>query len=105
MAGHMDISAALNEFWRLCSDDDLAVWFRDSAQNSYVVRAPNGEIVASGQASTRAVCDEYAIRHAEEYGEENAMIVISSGVNVPCFSTYEAAEASDFGRDHRWDWS
>ena len=67
--------------------------------------APNGEIVGHRKASTREKCEEWAIRHAEEYVEENAMIVISEGVNVPSFATYEEAEASSFKLDHRWDWS
>ena len=105
MAGRMDISAALNEFWRQCTDDALATWFRDPAQYSYVVRAPNGEIVADGKGSTFAECENWAIRNAEEYVEENAMIVISEGVNIPTFATYKEAVASDFTLDHRWDWS
>jgi hypothetical protein len=103
MSGRMNISAALNEFWRQCTDDELARWFREPARYSYVLRAPNGEIVADGKAKTREECEEWAIRHAEEHVEENAMIVISEGVNVPSFATYEEAEASDFKLDHRWD--
>ena len=105
MAGHMNISAALNDFWRRCTDDELATWFREPAQYSYVLRAPNGEIVASGKASTRDECEDSAIRNAEECVEENAMIVISEGVKIPSFATYEECAASGFELDHRWDWS
>lgn len=97
--------AALNEFWRQCRDDELATWFRDPAQWSYVVRAPNGQVVSHGKSNTRDECEERAIRHAEEYVEDNAMIFMSEGVNMPSFATYEEAVASDFELDHRWDWS
>ena len=70
-----------------------------------MVRAPNGAIVGHREASTREEFEEWAIRHAEEHVEENAMIVISEGVRVPSFATYEEAEASGFKLDHRWDWS
>jgi hypothetical protein len=105
MAGRMDITAALTEFWRKCTDDELETWFGDPTQYSYVLRAPNGEIVAHGNSSTRDECEEGAIRHAEEHVEENAMILISEGVNVPSFATYEEHQASGFELDHRWDWS
>jgi hypothetical protein len=104
MAGRMTISAELSEYWRQCTNDELATWFRDPARYSYVLRAPNGEIVAYGKANTRDECEEWAIRHAEEYAEENAMIVISEGVKIPSFATYEQFEASGFELDHRWDW-
>jgi hypothetical protein len=105
MAGRMHISAKLTEFWRQCTDGQLAIWFRDPAQWSYVVRAPNGEVVADGKSDTLDECEKWAIRHAEEYVEENGMIVISEGVKIPSFATYEELEASDFKLDHRWDWS
>jgi hypothetical protein len=105
MAGRMDISAQLNEFWRQCTDDGLAVWFRDPVQYSYIVRAPKGEIVSSGKARTQTECEELAIRHAEEYVDECARIVISEGVNRPRFSSFEEAVASDFKLDHHWNWS
>jgi len=45
MAGRMPISPELMEFWRQCSDDELARWFRDPTQWSYVLRTPNGALV------------------------------------------------------------
>jgi hypothetical protein len=100
MAGRMIISAELTEYWRQRTNDELATWFRDAAQWSYVVRTPNGEVVADGKAKTREECEEWAVRHAEEYVKENAMIVISEDVHVPSFATYEEAVASDFKLDH-----
>ncbi len=104
MAGRMDISAELRVFWRECTDDDLATWFRDPTQWSYVLRAPNGDVVSHRKAHTRKECEEWAIRHAEEYTEENAMIVVRQGVSVPSFATIEEWLDSDFKLDHRWDW-
>jgi hypothetical protein len=103
MAGRMYISTELTEFWRQCPDDELATWFRDPTQWSYIV--PSGEFVGYGKASTREECEEWAIRHAEYYTAENAMIVISEGVKVPSFASLEEHLASDFELDYRWDWS
>jgi hypothetical protein len=61
-------------------------------------------LVADGKAKTREECEEWAIRHAEEHAEENAMIIISDGVKVPSFTTYEESDTSDFELDHRWNW-
>jgi hypothetical protein len=104
-AGRMTISAELTEYWRQCTNDELATWFCDPAQWSYVLRTPNGEVVADGKAKTREECEEWAVRHAEEHTEENAMIVVSEGVKGPSFATLEEHLASDFELDHRWDWS
>lgn len=83
MAGEMNISAELNEFWRKCDEEELAVWFHDPALWSYVVRGPNGMLVCWGKAQTRAECEDSAIRNAEDFADENAMIVIRDGVKVP----------------------
>jgi hypothetical protein len=91
----MDISAELDDYWRDCSDDELATWFRDPAQWSYVLRAPNGELASWGKAQTRAQCEEWAVTHAEEFADERAIIFIREGVNL----------APGFQLDYRWDWS
>jgi hypothetical protein len=101
MAGRMNISAALNEFWRQCTDDELATWFRDPAQYSYVLGLLTERSLPTERPAN--VTSVRIPRSAENYVEENAMIVIGEGVNVPSFATYEEAVASDFVLDHRWD--
>ena len=104
-AGRMIISAELYAFWRSCTDAELETWFRDPSQWSYVLRTPDGEVVADGADSTREECEEWAVRHAEEHTAENTWIVISEGVKIPSFDTLEEYRTSDFELDYRWNWS
>src|SRR5690349_614805 len=99
MAGRMSISSELTEFWRQRTDDELANWFRDPTQWSYVLRSPDGEVVADGKAKGREECEEWAIRHAEDYTDENAMVVIHHGKSPP--ASLEEASAGDYSLDFR----
>lgn len=101
MAGRMSISRELIAFWRDRSDEELATWFRDRTQWSYVLRAPDGDVVAHRTAKERKECEEWAIRHAEEHVEENAMVVISEGVTLP---PLEVRLSGDWSLDHHWNW-
>ena len=78
------ISAELNEFWRQCTDDELATWFRNPKQWSYVVRAPDGDVACDGS-GTRKECEKWALRNAVDYADENAMVFIHEGVKGPAF--------------------
>ena len=103
MAGKMDISAELNEFWRQCNDDELATWYRNPKQWSYVVRAPDGDIVCSGS-GTRHECERWALRNAVDYADENAMVVIDEGVKGPAFGSLEERLSSGWAIDFHWAW-
>jgi hypothetical protein len=100
----MNISAELNEYWRQCTDDQLAGWYRDPKLWSYVLRAPNGKVIANGKVKDRRECEEWAVRHAEAYVDENAMVVIHDGVKGPAFASLEERLASDWTLDHHWAW-
>jgi DNA-binding XRE family transcriptional regulator len=93
MAGRMTISS----FWRRCSDDALATWFRDPKQWSFVLRAPDGDIVSNWAFRTREECEEWAIRHAEEYTAENDMIVWRNALGLT-----QSQVAAACGRERSW---
>jgi hypothetical protein len=64
-------------------DEELAVVYRDPTQWSYVVRAPTGDIAGRGKAKTRRECEEWAIRLAEEYTDEEGWIIMDDTGTPP----------------------